>query len=393
MKQMFSALSGKIKENAIDVYMDSINPAVRDPVFFSVGMPNGSMIPKKELQRIMNEIFEADPARLYEYCSAKGFGPYVDAISKKENIPEAYVMATNGNTQGVDLVCRMLLDEGDSFAMEMYTYSIAFSAVHQYRLKAAGIPLEQDGLDVDFLEKTLQTRRLKALYIIPNAQNPTGVTTSLEKRKKLIELAYQYHFIIIEDDPYRDLLFHSRPPSLFELDPLKERTIYLYSFSKVMAPAMRTGFILAHPAFLKKLEQFKQVTDACTSPINQMLAGKLISSGNWPQILAKQKHFYEKQKDWTKRFLQHMHETEQWEGAEPAGGLFYWIDVKKGGVAEWMKMAAQDGAVFVPGDAFTLERGPNTKIRLCFAYCSDEEMKKGFARLEESFKKWKKTSA
>ncbi|MED4313481.1 PLP-dependent aminotransferase family protein, partial [Heyndrickxia coagulans] len=102
MKQMFSALSGKIKENAIDVYMDSINPAVRDPVFFSVGMPNGSMIPKKELQRIMNEIFEADPARLYEYCSAKGFGPYVDAISKKENIPEAYVMATNGNTQGVD---------------------------------------------------------------------------------------------------------------------------------------------------------------------------------------------------------------------------------------------------------------------------------------------------
>lgn len=155
---------------------------------------------------------------------------------------------------------------------------------------------------------------------------------------------------------------------------------------------MRTGFILAHPAFLKKLEQFKQVTDACTSPMNQMLAGKLISSENWTQILAKQKHFYEKRKDWTKRFLQHMHETEQWEGAEPAGGLFYWIDVKKGGVTEWMKKAAQDGAVFVPGDAFTLERGRNTKIRLCFAYCSDEEMKKGFSRLEESFKKWKKTS-
>ncbi|GER67090.1 aminotransferase [Weizmannia acidilactici] len=389
MEHLLSALSGKIKENAIDAYMDSMKPAVRDPVFFSVGMPNCGMIPKKALQRIMNEIFDSDPAHLYEYCSAKGFGPFLSAISGNENIPEPYIMATNGNTQGFDLVCRMLLDEQDGFAMEAYTYSIALSAVHQYRLKVVGIPLEQDGLDIDFFEKALKTTRIKALYIIPNAQNPTGITTSLEKRKRLIELAYRHGFLIIEDDPYRDLLFHERFPSIFELDPLKEKVIYLYSFSKVIAPAMRTGFILAHPALLQKLEQFKQVMDACTSPINQMLAGKLVSSGSWPAMLEKQKRFYEKRKEWTKQFLQHMNETEQWEGIEPAGGLFYWMDVKKGDVLEWMGIAAEAGAVFVPGNAFTLENGPNTKIRLCFAHCSDEEMGKGFVRLEESFKKWK----
>ncbi|WP_018661997.1 PLP-dependent aminotransferase family protein [Heyndrickxia acidiproducens] len=389
MNHVLSDLSGKIKENAIDAYMDSIQTSAADPVYFSVGMPNGAMIPKKPLQECMNAIFDTGPPGLYQYCGAKGFEPFLSVIAKKENIPEKYVMATNGNTQGFDLVCRMLLNERDGFAVEQYTYSIALSAIHQHQLQAVCIPLEHDGMDVDFLEKALQEKSLKALYIIPNAQNPTGVTTSLQKRKRIIELAYQYDFTIIEDDPYRDLLFHDRPPSLFELDPMKEKVIYLYSFSKIIAPAMRTGFILAHPFFLQKLEQFKQVQDACTSPFNQMLAGTLIASEAWPATLEKQKRFYEKRKAWTKQFLRHMNETEQWTAVEPAGGLFYWADVGKKDVREWMGIAAEDGVIFVPGNAFTMEETPSTKIRLCFAFCSDEEMGKGFMRLEESFRKWK----
>ncbi|MBE6185139.1 PLP-dependent aminotransferase family protein [Heyndrickxia ginsengihumi] len=389
MEPILSHLSFQIKENAIDSFMDEIKTPVTDPVFFSVGLPNKKLIPKKQLQAMTNMLFENDPSNLYNYCSSKGYDPFISTISAKETIAENFIMVTNGNTQGFDLVCRMLLNQKDSFAMEAYTYSIAHSAIHQYNLNAIEIPLQQDGMDMDVLEASIKKVPIKALYIIPNAQNPTGITISLEKRKRLIDLAYQYNFIIIEDDPYRELLFDERIPSLFELDPLKEKVIYLYSFSKIIAPAMRTGFILAHPVYIQKLEQFKQIQDACTSPINQMIINNLISSYVWPDLLEQQKNFYENRKKITQHFLINMHKKYGWLSSDPAGGLFYWVNVLDGDVLEWMKYAAASGVIFVPGKAFSLNDVTNTKIRICYAYCNDDEMMKGFERLEESFVKWK----
>ncbi|MED4284900.1 PLP-dependent aminotransferase family protein [Priestia megaterium] len=392
MKHFLSNLSLNTRQTAIDSLMDNAKTSVPDPVFFSIGLPNRELLPKKKLQDVYNSIFESGTDSYFNYGGSKGISPLLSTISKRENISQDYIMISTGNTQGVELCARLVLNSEDTIAFESYTYAIAHSLTHQYNLNALEIPVEADGMNIEYLELELKKAPIKALYIIPNANNPTGTTLSLNKRKKLVELAYQYDFLIIEDDPYRDLIFDKRLPSLFELDTHKEKVIYLYSFSKTIAPTLRTGFILAHPFYIKKLEQFKQTTDSCTSPLNQMVVNEMIKSDVWNDSLEKQRSFYELKKDLTKSFLDKMNEKYGWTSNEPAGGLFYWVDTHAGDVTDWLKYAAKSGVVFIPGKAFALNDQSNTKFRLCYSYCDNEEMLKGFERIEQSFVQWQQST-
>lgn len=387
MKQFLSNLSLNTKGAAIDSSMrnDSFE---EKPVLFSIGLPNKELLPKTKLQEVYNSILESNEDSFFNYCGPKGIEPLLNTISKREKISTEYIMITTGNTQGVELCSRMLLDPKDTIAIEDYTYAIAHSISHQYQLNTLEIPIEKDGINTDYLEKELSKSSIKFLYTIPNAHNPTGITMSLQKRKKLVELSYKYDFIIIEDDPYRDLLFSDRLPSLFELDSLKERVIYLYSFSKTIAPTLRTGFVLAHPFYIQKLEQFKQNTDSCTSPLNQMVVNQIIKDESWYQALEKQRNFYEHKKEITKKFLEKMNKQYGWTSNEPDGGLFYWVDTHTSDVSQLLTFAIQQGVVFVPGKAFSLDDQINTKFRLCYSYSTNQEMKLGFDRLEKSFLKW-----
>ncbi|WP_456364369.1 aminotransferase-like domain-containing protein [Priestia aryabhattai] len=388
MKHFLSNLSLNTRQTAIDSLMDNAATTVPDPVYFSIGLPNRELLPKRQLHEVYNSIFNLKSDSHFNYGGSKGIAPLLSTISKRENISQDYIMITTGNTQGVELSARLVLNTGDTIAFESYTYAIAHSLTHQYSLNALEIPVEADGMNIEALEQLLQKTAIKALYIIPNANNPTGTTLSLKKRKKLVDLAYQYNFLIIEDDPYRDLIFDTRFPSLFELDPYKEKVIYLYSFSKTIAPTLRTGFILAHPFYIKKLEQFKQTTDSCTSPLNQMVVNEMIKTEDWDNSLEKQRAFYETKKDLTKKFLSKMADMYGWTSNEPAGGLFYWVDTHAGDVTEWLRFAANSGVIFIPGSAFALDDQTNTKFRLCYSYVDNQEMIKGFTRLEESFLEW-----
>ncbi len=386
MHKFLSQFSSYTKDNAIDKYMSGIE-VPKDSILFSIGLPNQQLLPKKEFQIAIEHFFSSNDRSLFNYCDSKGLPQLVSTISNLEKTSMENIMVTSGNTQGFELAMRLLLDPNDIIAFEEYTYSLVHSAVHQYQVKPLAIPIEADGLDVTYLERTLKTNPIKLLYTIPNAQNPTGVTLSLEKRKKLIELSYKYGFIILEDDPYRDLLFLERLPSLFELDASKERVIYLYSFSKTIAPTLRTGYLLANPLFISKLEQFKQTMDSCTSPLNQFIVNHILSSGNWNSMLNEQRSFYESKKLLTKEFLCTMKDKYGWNSLEPSGGLFYWIDIRNGDSIDFLRISAKNGAIFIPGNAFSLD-GPNKKIRLCYSFCSDEELLIGFDRLDQSFKEY-----
>lgn len=393
MKHLFSEYSSRTKENAIEVYMKDFESDIPDPVLFSIGLPNKELLPKHQMQHIINSLFDSGNTSLFNYCGSKGVSSFISTISRKENISEDHIMVTSGNTQGVELCTRLFLNLNDAMAVEEYTYALAHSAVEQFKLNPFVIPLEKDGIDVSYLESILKKHSIKMLYIIPNAQNPTGVTLSLEKRKKLVELAYTYDFVILEDDPYRDLIFKNRLPSLFELDLLKEKVLYLYSFSKTIAPTLRTGYILAHPVYIEKLEQFKQTNDSCSSPLNQMIVNQMITSKEWHNSLLKQQSFYETKKDITKRFLDKMNREYGWTSIEPEGGLFYWVNIKFGDIMEYLEYTVRNGVVIVPGNAFTLSDEPNTKFRLCYSYCDSEEMAKGFERMEKSFIEYQKNSS
>ncbi|MGF7535068.1 PLP-dependent aminotransferase family protein [Bacillus mexicanus] len=391
MKDLLSLFSLQTQQNAIDSYMEGIKGYISNTnvIPLSIGLPNKQLLQKEQFLKHIQSLFDMGTDSFFNYGGAKGLEPLISTISKRENIAEDHIMITTGNTQGVELSSRLLLNPKDSFAFEQYTYSQAHSISQQYQLNAFEIPLYNDGLDIEYLENTLSSHTIKALYIIPNAQNPTGITTSLEKRKKLIELAYRYNFMILEDDPYRDLIFDERLPSLFELDTQKEKVIYMHSFSKTIAPTLRTGFILAHPSYIEKLKQFKQSTDSCTSPLNQMIVYKFLQSDEWEISLEKQRSFYESRKNITKKFINRMSHNYNWTGNEPKGGLFYWVDTNTKNVQDYLTLAAENGVIFIPGNAFSLNDSENTKFRLCFSYVDNKDLATGFERLEETFTQWK----
>lgn len=392
LKDLLSFFSLQTQQNAIDSYMEEIEDYKASCIPLSIGLPNKHLLQKEEMLSHIHSLFETGSDSFFNYGGSKGLEPLISIISKRENISEDHIMITTGNTQGVELSSRLIINPKDTFAFEEYTYSQAHSISQQYNLKTVEIPLLSDGLDIDYLENSLLSQPIKAIYIIPNAQNPTGITTSLEKRKRLIELAYRFNFMILEDDPYRDLLFEKRLPSIFELDTQKEKVIYMYSFSKTIAPTLRTGFILAHPTYIEKLKQFKQSTDSCTSPLNQMIVYSFLRSDQWDTSLEKQRTFYEVRKDITKKFIKRMSYNFNWSGNEPKGGLFYWVDTNTKNVQDYLKLAAQNGVIFIPGDAFSLNDPDNTKFRLCFSYVDNRDLTTGFERLEKTFSEWQKTN-
>ncbi|MGN5651046.1 PLP-dependent aminotransferase family protein [Bacillus sp. Brlt_9] len=390
MKQSLSHISINTADTAIDTFTKDLKCLVSDPVSLSIGLPNETLIPKKQLEEVFTSILNTNELPFYHYCDAKGMPQLVETIANNENTSPEHILITSGNTQGIELSTRLFINNKDVIAMEEYSYSLIHTISKQYQSDVVQVPLSFDGLDTDYLEEALKQHKIKMLYVIPNSQNPTGITLSLKKRQKLIELAYKYDFMIIEDDPYRDLSFHKPLPSLFELDPKKEKVVYLYSFSKTIAPTLRTGFILAHPYFIDKFTQLKQIADSCTSPLHQLVINKLINSNEWSTHLLKTQQFYEERKEITKSFLAKMNNKYGWTSYEPAGGMFYWVDLQKGDALEFLKTAYEQGVLFIPGQVFSLDLKKATTFRLCYSYCSNSDLEKAFSRLESSYSNWLK---
>lgn len=391
MKEFYSRLAKQAAGNPIDLQTQQPTN-VSDPVTFTIGLPNTDLLPKKEMEQAFQKFITTKDDTLYHYCSSRGLDSLVESISRRENISKEHIIVTTGNSQALDFCARLFFDEEDVIALDDYTYPVIFSYVKQSNMETLLIPSESDGLDVEFLEKSLISRKIKAVYLIPNAQNPTGTTLSLKKRKKLVELAYKYDFMILEDDPYRDLMFDGfRLPTLFELDKEKKRVIYMFSFSKVIAPTLRTGYMLAHPQYIDTLDLFKQAADSCSSPLNQLIVNGIYGSEKWELHLKKQQDFYKARKEVFEAFLKRMNKKYNWISNAPEGGLFYWVDTQTPNVDEWQVIAQEQGVNFLPGHLFAISDASNTKIRLCFSYCTVDEMKKGLNRLESSFAEWKKT--
>lgn len=390
MKQLYSQYGLQAAGNPLDLQTKQPT-SVPDPVTFTIGLPNTDLLPKKEMELAFHKFIQTKDQSLYHYCNSRGLDELVDSISRREKISKDHIIITTGNSQALDFCSRLFFDEQDTIVFEDYTYPAIFSFVKQMNMEAILVPSDSDGLDVEHLENTLLNKKIKAVYVIPNAQNPMGTTLSLKKRKRLIELAYKHDFMILEDDPYRDLMFDGlRLPTIFELDKEKRRTIYMYSFSKTIAPTLRTGFILAHPEYINTLDLFKQAVDSCTSPLNQLVVNDLYGTDKWELHLKKQQEFYKERKEIFESFLARMNQKYNWVSFAPKGGLFYWVDTQTPNVDKWQRIAQVQGLDFLPGSLFSLSDPENTKIRLCFSYCTVDEMKKGLDRLESSYAEWQK---
>lgn len=296
------------------------------------------------------------------------------------------ILVTTGSQQGLDLLGKVLIGEGDTVLTEAPTFLAAIQAFKLYGAKVAGVPTDEDGLDLDALERTLAAGRPKFLYVIPNFGNPSGALMSLERRRRLLEMAVRHNLLIVEDDPYGELYFDAPPPpSLFalseQIDGAQGRVIYLGSLSKVVAPGLRVGWMIAPSAVLSNAVMVKQFADAHTSTFAQATAAAYLRSQRMETVLPRTRAAYAERAHAMADGLRALLPEAELTFNRPRGGMFLWGRLPGRNAADVAKIAIERGVAFVPGAAFYPVDPDRSTLRLSYATSSLAQVEEGVRKL------------
>lgn len=370
-----------------------------DVISFAGGMPAPEIFPVQEFKEACIRVLENHGPEALQYGTTDGYLPLRELIAGRTNktgihVTAENIMITNGSQQALDLIGKIFINPGDRILVESPTYLGALQAWSTYDAQYVTVPSDDDGIQVDQLELALRSGP-KFMYILPNFQNPTGVTIPLERRKKLVELADRYGVPIIEDDPYGQLRFEGEHlPSLVELDDQlhgnKEcyhgNVIYLSTFSKILAPGIRLAWVIASPEIIQKLVMAKQGADLHTSTFNQIVAYEASQHEFLDQHIKKIISVYRDRRDIMLEELEkHMPEGVSW--TKPKGGLFLWIKLPEiCDSQELFVKAVEKKVAFVPGHSFFPNGGGHNTMRLNFSNAQPEMLRIGIRRLAEAIK-------
>jgi 2-aminoadipate transaminase len=362
-------------------------------ISFAGGLPAPEAFPVRDFQDACSWVLGHDAEGALQYGPTEGFAPLkdylVEAMSKYE-LPAGRhnVLFTNGSQQALDLIGRAFLDRGDKIITGRPTYLGAIQAWNVYGPEYVTVPLDDDGMRVDELEKALEANpTAKFIYVLPNFHNPAGTTLPLERRYRLVELAAKHGAFVIEDDPYGELRFEGE-----DIIPIcalhKENTLYLSTFSKTLAPSLRLGWIVAPEEVIAKLVQAKQGTDLHTSNLVQYLAYDICQRGLIRAHVRKIRSVYRERRDAMLAAMEeHFPEGVTW--TRPQGGLFLWARMPESlDATELLEIAVEELVAFVPGHAFY--PGGNDGhccMRLNFSYSSPEIIEEGIGRLGRAIKR------
>ena len=363
-------------------------------ISFAPGQPSPDTFPVDELRGMADDIIARDGASTFQYILTRGLGPLLEEIGRyaqAKDMPTqpAERLVTEGSQQGLDLVARVLVDPGDVVLVELPSYIGATSAFRAAQAQMEGVRLTERGIDLDHLRwrhrtVTGQGRVVKFLYVVPSFQNPSGITHDAAARAALLELAAELDLLIVEDDPYADLYFDAAPPPTLRSLDRSGRVVYLSSFSKILAPGLRTAFILGPEDVLAKIEIAKQSANLCGSSLDQRLVLECLRRGLVERQKAAIRPYY---RDKCRRMLDalaaEMPEGTHW--TRPSGGLFVWLTLAGERSAEDLLPAAvEEGVAYVAGRSFFVDdSGPGT-MRLTFAKESPENIEEGVRRLSRA---------
>ena len=355
-------------------------------ISFAAGNPAPEAFPVETVREIAAELFQKDPIAVLQYGVTEGYQPLrtlmKERMQKQGNFkPESEeLIITSGAQQVMELACKSLCNPGDTLICEAPSFVGSLNAFKSYNVNLVGIPLDDEGMNPELLEKALKENpNTKLIYLILNFQNPTGKTTTLKRRKELYALAQKYNTMIIEDNPYGDLRFAGEDvPTMKSLDT-DGRVIYAGSFSKVLAPGIRVGYGIAPKEVIAKMVVCKQVSDVQTNNFGQMLAYQFMKKVDFDAHLAKLRGIY-KQK--AERMLKGIetHFSSKVEYTRPQGGLFLWCTLPEGSdMAGFCKKAVQEYKIaVVPGNAFMVsEKDVTYSFRLNYSTPTDEAIDKG----------------
>lgn len=355
------------------------------------GLPAPDLFPADEYRRAFEWVLETEAAQALQYGPSEGYAPLRAFLAERlsgfgHRCAADDILMTNGSQQALDLIGKVLLDPGDTVMCENPTYLGAVQAFNQYQPRYAVAGMDDDGMRVDDVERLLSDaaahdRRIKLIYAIPNFQNPTGRSMSLERRKRLVELADHFGVPIVEDDPYGELRYEGEHlPALKTLDT-HGSVIYLGTFSKILSPGLRLGWVVASPEVLEVLLHGKQPADLHTGMAQQMATYHVVKDGYLAGHVAEIKHFYKERRDVMLRALEE-HFPGEAHFTRPAGGLFVWAELP-GDVdtRELLIEAVQNKVAFVPGQGFHPDNTGTNTMRLNFSNVPPDQLREGVRRL------------
>jgi 2-aminoadipate transaminase len=362
-----------------------------DVISLAGGLPAPELFPVDQYRRAFEWLLETDGPQALQYGPSEGYRPLREFIAQRLTRfnmacgPDD-VLITNGSQQALDLVGKILLDPGDAVLVEKPTYLGALQAFNQYQPTYVVVPMDDDGMRVDEVERELQRNgrgqhRIKFIYALPNFQNPTGRSMSLERRKRLVALASQYGVPIVEDDPYGELRYEGEHlPTLKSLDR-DGSVIYLGTFSKILAPGFRLGWVVASPEAFEALLHGKQPSDLHTGMAQQMATFHVAQNGFVDEHVERIKDFYRERRDVMLQAIQE-HFPSDARYTRPAGGLFVWAELPMHiDTRELLLEAIKDKVAFVPGQGFHPDHSGTNTMRLNFSNVPPDMLREGIRRL------------
>jgi len=368
-----------------------------DMISFAGGLPNPLAFPVDIIHNCIESVFKNNIDNALQYGTTEGLPQLRNVLAErmrdKQNINCQLhdILITSGAQQALFLSALCFLDPGDTYLSSVPTYLGAVQAFSAFESNCESIPMTDDDIDIDCLRRNLNRLHKtginpKFLYTVSNFQNPSGETVSLQNRKELLELASEYDFLIIEDDPYGEIIFDGESiPSIKSFDT-KGRVIYMSTFSKILAPGFRLGWAIASKDILDKLILSKQAADLCTNIFGQYVAYEYIKGGYLDKQLEKIKDLYKTKRDIMINSLKKYFPKEaKW--IIPKGGMFIWITLpKKINTNLLLRKAIAKKVAYVAGDAFYHDGGNYNSMRLNFSYSTDKQIIEAIKRLGDVIK-------
>ncbi len=362
-------------------------------ISFAGGLPAEEHFPVAAIGEAFDRVLAAGNKAL-QYGLTEGFLPLRESICKwmapkGVTITPDDLLITTGSQQAIDLLTRIYIDPGDVILVEKPTYLSALQVFRSYGAELVSVETDEDGMVLEDLEAKLKQYRPKLVYVIPTFSNPTGKAWSLERRKGVLELCRASDALILEDDPYGELKFGDASvsyPSLFSLDrhPQRSCVVYTSTFSKTVAPALRTGWVMADPEVIRHMARAKQAADLHSSSLDQQALHQLIEHFD----LAGHIEFVRKEYEARMRQMAELLSQQQWPGVswnEPKGGMFFWLTLPESvDTAELLKTAVDLGVAFVPGVSFFADGSGRNTMRLNFTHNDFEGTVAGMKRLNQA---------
>jgi 2-aminoadipate transaminase len=388
MEFNFSQKVKDMKPSAIrEIFKSLTDPSV---ISCAAGNPSPLSFPVEQMHGIANEIFEKEAGFAFQYGITEGYPRLREQVRERlltrfnTGSENDEVIITTGGQQGIDLFAKVLCNEGDTVICENPSFIGALNAFRSYNTNLVGVDLEEDGINIEALENALKANpNTKIIYVIPTFQNPAGITTSLEKRKAILDLAEKYDCLVLEDNPYGELRFAGEDvPTIKSLDT-NGRVLYCSSFSKILSAGMRIGFVCGPKELVQKIVVVKQVNDVHTNLFFQMVASKFIDKYGLDDHIESIRKLY---RDKCNLMLSELdkHIAGKAVYTRPEGGLFIWLTVDGGNGDEIAKKAIANKVAVVTGSSFNpIQGGFSPSVRLNYSTPSDEQIIEGVKRLAE----------